>query len=67
MNGVVSRMVNDEVFSAEDAELEVQRLQREPSASFWSPVEGMKFTLIIPPRSTHPGKILIYWLVGLYH
>ena len=48
MNGVVSRMVNDEVFSAEDAELEVQSLQREPSASIWKPVEGMKFTLIIP-------------------
>jgi len=49
-------MVNDEVFSAEDAELEVERLQREPSASFWSPAEGIKFTLIIPPTVYPPRE-----------
>ena len=49
-------MVKDEVFSAEDAEIEVQRLQREPSVSFWSPAAGIKFPLIIPPTVYPPRE-----------
>ena len=47
-------MEKEEVFSAKDAEIEVERLQREPSTSFWTPTNDINFTLIIPPTVYPP-------------
>lgn len=49
-------MQEREVFTAEDAALEVERLQRPPSASIWSPLEGFSYKLIIPTTVYPPRE-----------
>lgn len=49
-------MPEREVFTAEDAALEVGRLERAPSTSFWTPREGFNFRLIIPPTVYPPRE-----------
>lgn len=49
-------MQQREVFTAEDAALEVERLQRPPSASIWSPLEGFSYKLIIPTTVYPPRE-----------
>ena len=49
-------MAEREVFTAEDAVSEVERLQRPPSTVIWSPLEGFNFTLIIPSTVYTPRE-----------
>ena len=49
-------MAEREVFTAEDAVLEVERLQRPPSTMLWSPVKDFNFTLIVPSTVYPPRE-----------
>jgi len=55
-NGGLRRMPEREVFTAEDAVLEVERLQRPPSTMLWSPIKDFNFTLIIPSTVYPPRE-----------
>jgi len=52
----MKRMDKKEVFSAQDAQNEIERLRRPPSTVFWSPQNGFNFKLIIPPTVYPPRE-----------
>ena len=49
-------MAKREVFSARDAQMEIERLERAPNDTFWSPQNGFSFKLIIPPTVYPPRE-----------
>ena len=52
----MKRMKKREVFTARDAQLEIERVDRPPSTTFWSPLNGFNFKLIIPTTVYPPRE-----------
>ena len=55
-DGGVRAMPKHEVFTADDAVSEVERLDRPPSALVWSPQQGLDFSLVIPSTVYKPRE-----------